>query len=671
MTASSKNNRAKINGAVSHLSLYAGLLVIVIIAVVVMYSYTNIQYRIDTSLFESIQQQQVLARQIIRDIDAVTENRIEEFNKLREHYEQFGQQLIAINDGIAKSQLPDQSDVPARLKTLTEIWQDYRLSIDAVLARENSLKTLLAVLGSLNTSAPAILLASDEIVRGLVENTAPANDVYIAAHQLVLMQRIANGIDRVTRAGPAAEEERMQMYADIGRDSAIYGQTLRAMLATEKDVKNMRVDDPKARQKLLEISSLYQNVNDSVTNILALEPEIASLNSALRNAHQQSPPFIQASESLANSYGISGRQHALQPAVWAVLGVGLAILLGLIISRTRIATPKRSGDQFETDIDELIGFIRDEASRIAKGDFKGEGHARDGLPPGIIDDISNALEPIRKRAEHIVLTSDKVLSVSRGMHQSVINIVDTSDRLAAHANKASGIVENIIMSSRRMVNDVGAALGQLNTMLNEAAASRDPVAGGKLITENEQLGRHVMNMSQVMADVNDNVSKIGDVAERIGGEASKINLIALNAAIYADGDGKPMASLLAADEIQQHAQRIAGVIRHLTDLTIVLRNMMANAKAGIEPISRGVDSALFMARDEDAIRMRIAESSLTLVEKIQGVATVTDRQAGLLGNVSSSLVALQETIVDLSAGINDIMMGVEGLEKLVKDMGTS
>lgn len=636
-----------------------------------MFSYTNIRYKTDASLFESIQQQRILARQIIRDIDAITDNRVEEFNKLREHYEQFGRQLIAINDGIAKSQLPDQSDLPAQLKTLTEVWQDYRLSIDAVLAGEDPLKTLLAVLDSLNTSTPAILLAADEIVRVLVENTAPADDVYIAAHQLVLMQRIANGIDRVTRAGAATEEERLQMYADIGRDSAIYGQTLRDMLATEKDVKNMRVDDPKARQKLLEVSSLYQNVNDSVMNILALESEITRLNFALRNALQKSPPFIQASESLANSPGITGRQHAVTPVVWVVLGVGLVILLGLIMSRTGLVARKRSSDRSETDIDELISLVREEASRIAKGDFKGEGHARDGLPSGIVDDISHALEPIRKRAEYIDLTSNKVLSVSRGMHQSVINIVDASDRLAAHANKATGMVENIIMSSRRMVNDVASALGQLTTMLNDAAASRDPMAGGKLITETEQLGRHVMNVNQVMADVNDNVSKIGDVAERLGSEASRINLIALNTAIYADGDGKSMASLLAADEIQQHAQRIAGVIRHLTDLTIVLRNMMANAKAEIEPISRGVDSALFMARDEGDIRMRIAESSATLVEKIQGVATVTDRQAGLLGDVSSSLVALQETIVDLSAGINDIMMGVEGLEKLVKDMGTS
>ena len=60
-----------------------------------------------------------------------------------------------------------------------------------------------------------------------------------------------------------------------------------------------------------------------------------------------------------------------------------------------------------------------------------------------------------------------------------------------------------------------------------------------------------------------------------------------------------------------------------------------------------------------------------MLERIQNVVTVIERQLDAAGEASSCLANLQEAIVGLSAGINDIMAGVENMEKLSKELQES
>ena len=109
------------------------------------------------------------------------------------------------------------------------MWEKVKGNINTILEGANSLRSLTSMLDEIRKSIPEITSMSQELVDQLLENNAASRDVFVAARQLVLIQRIENGIDEVSRAGMVTDDERLKTYKVIGRDSAIYEQSLQEM----------------------------------------------------------------------------------------------------------------------------------------------------------------------------------------------------------------------------------------------------------------------------------------------------------------------------------------------------------------------------------------------------------------------------------------------------------
>lgn len=659
MTVSSQDNGALNRNGGSSLSLYAGVFVIIIIAMMVMFSYTNIEYQRHTGLYENIREQQAIAVLIGNDIADISNNRITEgITALRSHEERIERLSDTIQKDMAGG-LSRRAELAKALQDIENIWKDYRVNLAAVLAGEESLKSLMTLLDRIQASIPEISSLSEQITGELVERKAGAREVFRASRQLVLIQRIENAIAEVGRTGMIADEQRLKIYADIGRDSAIYEQTLQDML----DAQQASSADDAIQDKILGISSRYRDVSSAVAGILTLEPELAKLNFAIREINRISPSFIRASESLTNAYNETGWQRNMSPAVWSMLGAGLLILTGLMIVQARAARRKKSDMLYEVNPGELINFVHDAVGDIAKDSFKEKDKKPDQTSSAYIEDLHEALEPVRKRNEFVRHTAAMILSISNGMHKSILNVVDVGDRLAQQANKAGGTVENMIGSMKRAVNEAVSLRETLNSLVNNAGAS-DIIRSAEIDT----FGKRITQLKQAMIDLRKSAPEINGVAGRIKSEAAKINMIALNTAILTDGSDGEEEELFAADEIQQHAHRIAGITGHLADLGTEFDSVIGHALAEIESMANdpGIDSPA--GKDQQKIYQQARDNNAILIEKMWNVNKVIEYQLNAAGEASSCLTMLQEEIVGLSADINDIMAGVESLERLSKDL---
>ena len=660
MTESSRNNANTSTIAASHAALYGGLLVIVIIAMLVFFSYTHIRYQRQIQLIEHVHQQLVIASQISADIGEISRNHIAAgISSLRTHKEAYERTLGLIKEDLNGKGIFSQASLKEAFQNTTDVWEDYSLDIIAILSSENSLKTLMNLLDEIGKSIPGITALSEVLVDNQVKNNATAQEVFVATRQLVLMQRIKNGIDEVSHAGLITDDDRLHVYSEIGRDSAIFEQTLRNMSADSQ----RKVSDRGPDNNISEINTRYHHVSDLIVKILGLESQLVRVNLAVRDINQATPRYLQASESLANTGENSGKQGKVSPVTWSILGGGFLILLCMVIIQARSEARKTGEELLEVTPQELVDYLFDSVGVLVKRNVSTRERVPGRPVSPYIKDIDTALRPVHRRVEFTQRTATDLLSIAKGMHKSVFEIVDVSDGFAQQLNRAGGIVEDLISAMGRALNDAITIKEMLADLHDNPGASDDISMIARLKDQILHLSKRVHAIKQDFDNLGGNVPEVGSIAERIRSEASKINLIALNTAIQTDGDGGESLEIFAADEIQKHAHRVAGATRHLAELGEVFDSIISGTvnELGslISTIESGPDD-----QDTGTVDRQPDKNNELMLERIQNVVTVIERQLDAAGEASSCLANLQEAIVGLSAGINDIMAGVEMLEKL-------
>jgi twitching motility protein PilJ len=664
MTESLQHKTIPDRAADSYLGLYAGLLVIVIIALLVIFSFMNVRYQKQIQLIEYVNTQQVIASRIGSDIGEISNSNITEgISSLGNHSVEFEETLGLVKKSLSDASIYKDADLDSALHTTIDVWDKFKVDINTILEEANSLRTLLSMLDEIRTSIPEIMNMSQELIDNLVENKADARDVYVATRQLVLIQRIENGIDEVSRAGLITDDERLKTYQNIGRDSAIFEQSLQEMSHTRQS----KASNLDIRDKILQVFPHYQHVSESIVNILRLEPDLTRVNLAVRNLTRSTPSFLQASQSLAKSGTDGSNKGMISPLAWAMLGGGLLILISLMVMQARINARKSAAQRHEVTPRELVDYLYDMVGDIAKAQVSG-GKRIQVLPASpFIKEIGNALLPVRKRTEFIRQTAAKMLSIANGMHKSVVDIVDFSDGFAQQLNRSGGILEDLNNAMRRALNDAVTIREILTELRDHPGVPGVAAAEARLENAVNHIRERFEDIKLGVRTLGDNVPEVSEVAERIRIEASKINLIALNTAIQANGDGMESIEVFAADEIQQHSHRISGTARHLAEIGEVFESTVSRTVEKMTVLTGAIENLPALQMDNTETRQE-EKSAAIMFERIQNVVTVLERQLDAANEAASSLAALHETIVGLSAGINDIMAGVEMLEKLSMEL---
>ena len=664
MTESKQNTVVADQGEGSNLSMIAGVFVIIIIALMVLFSYTDLRYQRNMQLYKDIHQQQMIAGQLGLDINEIAENRLKPgVDTLRIHTSRFEQLLSNIRTGINDTGIPSKTGLAPAIQTVDAVWQDYKADISIILDGKHSLSKLTELLVNIRLSIPEIASLSDEVARDLVNNDAGAGDIYNATRQLVLIQRIEKGVNEISRSGMISDETRSRIYSSIGRDSAIFEQTLQAMLGSGQ----LKVSGDVVRDKLSGILLVYRRVSDSITGILNLEPELAKLNFAVRDSIGIKPQFLLASGTLAQAFDKAEPQYNITPLMWTLLGAGILVFITLVILQMLSIASNGASRQDNISSQKLADFVHDSVGDIAGGDYKAR--PRRELTSSYHEAINAALEPVRKHAENVDNTAVQILSVSNGMHESILAIVEISDGMAQQADSAENTVEEIVNTMKRGVDEVSTLKSMLNESISPGLNSaHTPDSGSE--SGFTRLNEQVDIVQQSMLRIREHLPDIGGVAERINSEASKINLIALNTAIHVNGDDEP-DGLFAADEIQQHAHRITGISRRLTELDEEFAAVISKIVADVAILKEhmgvlampDVEGGNFKGKDNEGYNI--------LFERIGNVVTILERQLNNANEATDGLASLQQQIVDLSAGVNDIMAGVEALEKLAVQLRDS
>ena len=136
-----------------------------------------------------------------------------------------------------------------------------------------SISSLNAFTEVIDEATPRLVALSDEIAEILVNSNAEPQQIYIAARQLMITQRIENSLSRMLAGGESAATA-----ADrFGRDAALYGQVLEGLLKGNKSLNISQIKNPAAREKLAEIAEVYKGISLRVGAILETPPPLSTI----------------------------------------------------------------------------------------------------------------------------------------------------------------------------------------------------------------------------------------------------------------------------------------------------------------------------------------------------------------------------------------------------------
>ena len=310
-------------------------------------------------------------------------------------------------------------------------------------------------------------------------------------------------------------------------------------------------------------------------------------------------------------------------------------------------------------VEEVSGFTDQHQS-----DFRSLTGSIDGLAASSEESASSIVEMVTINNEVRENIHNLALSIQEAT-SSIEEMTFSSKEVANNIEDLSTAAEDTAASMSRM----DLSINQVETNANETSklsetVTSDAEIGVTAIKQTIQGIDRIKESSRIAADVIGNlgekISEIGNILNVIDDVAEQTNLLALNAAIIAAQAGEHGRGFaVVADEIKALAERTGASTKEIADLIKTIQNESRNA---INVMARGVedveDGVRLGHNAEDALR-NIVDSAKRSTLMIQNIAGATVEQARGSKEVTNAISRIAETVQQIALATQEQAKGAE------------
>lgn len=279
-------------------------------------------------------------------------------------------------------------------------------------------------------------------------------------------------------------------------------------------------------------------------------------------------------------------------------------------------------------------------------------------------------------------------TMQQSLRSTIQSIADSSNQLASASEELHAVTED----STRGLHQQDTEIEQAATAVNQMTAAVEEVARNAVSTSEasresnviaqkgqEQVRETVGSISQLVDDVTETSSQIGQLAQRVH-EISKVldviraiaeqtNLLALNAAIEAAraGDaGRGFA--VVADEVRALAHRTQQSTQEIEQMIGGIRSGSDQAVGAMQHSNNRARSTLEVAQAAGLALGQITEAIASINERNLVIASASEEQAQVAREVDRNLVNIRDLSLQTSAGANQTSAASQELSRLAIDL---
>ena len=281
-------------------------------------------------------------------------------------------------------------------------------------------------------------------------------------------------------------------------------------------------------------------------------------------------------------------------------------------------------------------------------------------------------------------------TMQQSLRDTIRRISESSSQLASASEELSCVTED----ATRGLHQQSQEIEQAATAVNQMTAAVEEVASNAVATseasrESDRIARHgreqvhqtVLSIESLADDVNTNVERVGDLAQKVYGIskvldviraiAEQTNLLALNAAIEAAraGDaGRGFA--VVADEVRALAHRTQQSTREIELMIGGIQQGTEEAVSSMQQSNSRAHTTLEVAKAAGVALEDIATAFTQINERNLVIASASEQQAAVAREVDRNLMNIRDLAMQSSAGANQTSAASQELSRLAVDLNT-
>ncbi|MFZ1288837.1 MAG: methyl-accepting chemotaxis protein [Melioribacteraceae bacterium] len=329
---------------------------------------------------------------------------------------------------------------------------------------------------------------------------------------------------------------------------------------------------------------------------------------------------------------------------------------------------------------------------------------------GINDTLDAVILPIEEGAKVLEVMTEGDMTVRvdghyKGDHQLIKNSINTlADSFnsllvqlsevihatASASNQISSSAEEMAAGSEEQssqTGEVATAMEQMAATIaettrnviktNDAAKdSKDLAQEGKNIIESTIKGMTkienvVKQASEIILELGQSSTQIGQIIKVINEIADQTNLLALNAAIEAARAGEHGRGFaVVADEVKKLAERTTVATNEIAGMITKIQQDSNNAVTAIQKGNEEVSKGMAEVVNAGESMKNIVTSSDKVLEISSQVATTSEEQSSTVEQISKSIELINSVSQESSLGVQQVANAINDLNQLTDQLQT-
>jgi twitching motility protein PilJ len=402
----------------------------------------------------------------------------------------------------------------------------------------------------------------------------------------------------------------------------------------------LAIEDPDAREKLLELAEVFTRFETQTNQILKRMPQLVEAKRAAREIFDESEQLLTLTQGVTERYqGLGSAQYLILAVAFGTLALISLLLLGLLNVRTAQRRAEEAAQENQRNQDAILRLLN-EMGDLAEGDLTVQATVTEDITGAIADSVNYAIEELRTLVQGINRASLQVTQTTSEARASSEKLLTAAEQQAKQIGETTTAVtqmsNSIVQVSQNAAESARVANQSLDTARRGGDSVRGAIAGMNAIRDQiQETSKRIKRLGESSQEIGEIVGLISDITEQT-------NILALNAAIQAAAAGDAGRGFsVVAEEVQRLAERSAKATRRIGAIVKTIQSDTQDAVNAMESSTQGVV--------EGTVRSDAAGSSLAEIE------SVSDQLAGLIQNISQATQAQASTAERIANNMQRIL----------------
>lgn len=667
---STENTRSKKGKSINKKVAFIGVAIVLsILVMAILFSIAALFSGQNKDYTALISEQQIVSYQIsLRALES-TEGDASAFDDLAANKGRFIAILNIFDNGDDALRLaPLPSDYEAEYLKLKGVWSNYESKIDTIISAKASIKAVGEDVTAIRESLPELILLAETVIDELVKANSPRQDIAIASHQLVLVSRLENSMQKILTEGSKV----MAAADQFSSDATLIERQLLAMLEGNPSLGINQFTGPRVVDNLVQFADLYSVVKNNVQQILDYTPTLFKVHAAQQNIQSLSEDVLITSKSLLDVIDTKGGQFQMLTFVGYAIGVVALFLLALLgsimvrESRSRLVDSQSQNDRNQRAILRLL----DEMTNLADGDLTTHTTVTEDITGAIADSVNYSIDALRDLVGTINKTAVQVSGSVRKTHITTRQLEEASNAQATQIAKASASITDISKSmlsvSEKATDSAEVARKSVNIAHTGSQTVKHTIDGMETIRQ------QIQETSKRIKRLGESSQEIGDIVNLITEISDQTNILALNAAIQAAMAGEAGRGFaVVADEVQRLAERTGDATKQIEALVKTIQTDTNEATMSMERSTANVVKGAKLTEDAGGALDRIEQVSMNLAQRILEISDATKSQASESIKITQTMDVIQQITLKTAEGSVEATNSIGELSEMVAAMHNS